>query len=286
MDVLRYIGLTDDELARYCQADAKWGQKIAPVAKAYFEGTYGHISETYDVLREMTASEEELCTVMLILVVQAAALRAETLEGHEQAVFLQSLVDISCKIRECMAYKKAFGIFVLNWYDGLIKNWRLQLGRLQYEVGIYDGPDIQVGAFVLQKGDKKLQCHIPSGLGPLTRQACMESFRLAWEEFPEYRKDGFLPVMCSSWLFYGPYEKVFSGTNVEQFRDLWHYYDETRQETFSDCWRVFSMDLPDDPGKLPQNTRMQKAFAAYMENGGTFGYAGGILLFDGEKIIN
>ena len=153
-------------------------------------------------------------------------------------------------------------------------------------MGVYEGPDIPVGDFVLRAGDKKLQCHIPS-LGPLTRQACEESLKRAWEEFPDFRTDGYLPVRCHSWLVYPPYEEVFGkDSGVGMFRGLWHYYAAAEQDAFYDCWRVFSMDMPETPALLPQNTRMQRAFVRYIQNGGTFGDACGILLYDGEKIVH
>lgn len=283
--ILQYGGLTWEQMEKYHQLEEKYGRLVYPMAADFVSGAYDHIGQLYDPLREIAPEESELVGAMLLLVMESARLRAQSLEGHKKQVFLESLIDISCKIRECQAYKKAFGIFVMNWYHGLIKNWRPTLGRLQYEVGIHDGPDIRVGSFVLRKGDKKLQCHIPS-LGPLTRENCMASLKKAWAEFPEYRKDGVLPVLCHSWLFYPPYEAVFGpDTGVGMFRTLWHYYQVTDHSIFYDCWRVFSMDLPEDLSQLPRDTRMQRAFADYIEKGGSFGDGCGILLFDGNTIV-
>lgn len=284
-EILQYARLGEAEIRQYDLLEAQLGDRVYPIAADYVQGKYDHIREVYDPLREIAPEEPELVGAMLLLVMESARLRAASLSGHERQVFLESLVDISCKIRECMAYKKAFGIFVMNWYHGLIKNWRPTLGRLQYEVGIHEGAEIRVGDFTLQNGDKKLQCHIPS-LGPLTRENCMDSLKRAWEEFPDFRKDGVLPVLCHSWLFYPPYAAVFpENSGVGMFRSLWQYYDRAEHTGFPDCWRVFSMDLPEDYDLLPQNTSMQRSFAEYIKKGGTFGDASGIILFDGEKII-
>ena len=287
MDVLPYIDLTEEETGLYRQLEEKLGEKVWPLADAYFAGDYQHISEIYEPLSQLAGTEQELVGAMLLVVVHCAQLRAETLSGRKQEQFLHSLPDVASKIRECMSYKKAFGIFVLNWYDGLIKNWRLQLGRLQFEVDAYSGPDITIGEFTLQEGDGVLRCHIPSGFGPLTLENCMDSIHRAWEEFPEYRKDGCIPVLCRSWLFYPQYEQIFGkDTGVGMFRSLWHYYGVGEQETFRDCWRVFSMDMPENLDLLPRNTRMQRAFADYIASGGTFGDACGILLCDGKNLLN
>lgn len=285
-EILRCAGFDRKQMEKYRQIEDSLGEKVKPLAEDYFYGKYGHISEIYEPLRQLAPAEPELLASILIVVLHCAQLRANTLTGKKRQLFLDALIDISCKVRECEACKKTFGIFVMNWYDGLIKNWRVQLGRLQYEVGVHSGEDIRVGEFTLRAGDQKLQCHIPSGLGPLTRQACVESLRKAWEEFPEMRKDGYLPVLCHSWLFYPPYEAVFGqDTGVGMFRGLWHYYATAVHESFFDCWRVFAMDMPEDLSLLPQNTRMQRGFVQYIQNGGSFGDASGILLFDGENII-
>ena len=286
MEILQYIGFTADEEKQYKQLEKELGEKTFPLADAYFTGTYQHISEIYELLRQVTDTEPELLGAMLLVVVRCAQKRAENLTGRQQKLFLDGLGDIASKVRECVAYKKAFGTFVMNWYDRLIKGWRVQLGRLQFEVGVHNGPEIPMGVFTLQEGDPVLYCHIPSGMGPLTRENCLESFHRAWEEFPEYRKNGFLPVLCHSWLLYPGYEQVFGkNTGVGMFRSLWHIGFTGEQETFNDCWRIFSMDLPEDVSLLPRNTRMQRSFADYIAAGGTFGDASGILLFNGEKIL-
>ena len=286
MDILQYIGFTPEEALQYKQLEAALGEKVFPLADAYFAGTYQHISEIYELLRQATDSEAELLGAMLLAVVRSAQKRAEALTGRKQELFLTGLCDIAFKVRECVAYKKAFGIFVMNWYDRLIKGWRVQLGRLQFEEAVHSGPAIPAGGFILQEGEQVLYCHIPSGMGSLTRENCSDAIHRAWEEFPEFRKDGFLPVLCRSWLFYPGYAQVFGeNTGVGMFRSLWHYGVVGEQETFNDCWRIFSMDLPEDLSLLPQNTRMQRAFVDYIAAGGTFGDAFGILLYDGEKII-
>lgn len=286
MDILQYIGFTADEEKQYKQLEKELGEKVFPLADDYFAGAYQHISELSEPLCQLTQNEQELFGAMLLVVVRCAEKRAEILTGRQQELFLEGLGDIAVKVRECVAYKKAFGIFVLNWYDRLIKSWRVQLGRLQFEIGVHNGPDIPMGIFTLQEGDKVLYCHIPSGLGPLTRENCTDSICRARKEFPDYRKNGLLPVLCHSWLFYPAYEAVFGkDTGVGMFRSLWHIGFPGEHETFNDCWRIFSMDLPEDLSLLPKNTRMQRAFADYIAAGGSFGDANGILLCDGENIF-
>lgn len=285
-EILRRTGMSPEQIQTYLRTEERLLPGVEPLAQAYFSGEYERISEVYEPLLALCKTEADIFAAELVLVMRCVALRAQTLSGKERALFLESIIDISCKVNECLAYKKAFGIFVLNWYHGLIKNWRVTLGRMQFEREVYHGPDITVGGFTLRDGDKKLQCHIPSGLGPLTQEECFASYRRAWEEFPELRKNGVLPILCHSWLFYPDYDRVFpENSNVGKFRRNFTMYQVYEQERFEDCWRVFSMDLPEDPAMLPRDTRMQQRFAQYIEQGGTFGNAAGILLFDGEKLV-
>lgn len=286
MDVLCYTGLTAEQLQRFDELEKALGESVYPLADAYFDGVYDHISQLYEPLQSLTASESKLLGAMLLVVVRCAQRKAQALTGREQELFLAACSDISSKVNECLAYKKAFGTFVLNWYHGLIKAHRVALGRLQFDLGVYSGPEIQKDSFILREGDRKLQCHIPSGKGPLTEEACMDAFRQAWQEFPAYRKDGILPILCDSWLLYPPYAQVFPPqSNVGKFRALWTLYQQKEQEGFPDCWRVFSMDLPEKLEILPRNTRMQRAFADYLSAGGSCGGGAGIVLFDGKQLI-
>lgn len=284
-ELLRYAGLTGEQIQQYEALETALGEKIYPLAEQYFQGEYQHISQLYDPICSQVQSEAELFGAMLLVVMRCAQLRADTLTGRQKELFLDSLTDISFKLRECQAYRKHFGIFVMNWYDGLIKGCRLSLGRLQFDAGVYQGETVTVGDFVLRQEEPKLQCHIPSA-GPLTYEDCMASLKRAWEEFPRYRKGEVLPVLCDSWLLYPPYEQVFGeGSGVGMFRKLWHIYGQAQQSRFEDCWRIFSMDPPEDLSLLPQNTRMQRAFARYMAAGGSYGTGKGILLFDGNQIV-
>lgn len=283
-EVLCSTGMTPEQSQVYLQIEEKLLPAVDPLICAYLGGEYDHISEVYEPLRALCDTEAELCAAELVFVVRCAEQKAQTLSGRERERFLEALSDIGYKVKECLAYKKAVGIFVLNWYHGLLKQRRLSLGRLQFET-VVCGNDRVIGDLVMRQGDVKVQCHIPSS-GPLTQQACFDAYRRAWEAFPELRRNGVLPIFCSSWLFYPDYDRVFpESSNVGQFRRNFTVYQVYEQERFEDCWRVFSMDMPEDTSLLPRDTRMQQRFADYIEQGGTFGGAAGVLLFDGEKIL-
>lgn len=285
MDILQYTGMSPEQLDQYAQAEAKLGPRVKPLVQAYFDGVYDHIDGVHEPLKALCATAEEQWAAELVFVVLCARMREKTLSGREHEQFLDGLSDIGCKVNECLAYKKCLGIFVLSWYHGFLKEKRLTLGRLQFEVRQQGEQERVIGDLVMRPGDRKLVCHIPSS-GPLTQQACFDSYHRAWEEFPELRRNGVLPIFCHSWLFYPGYDQVFTPeSNTGKFRSNFTMYETYETERFDDCWRVFSMDVPENLSLLPRDTAMRRRFAAYIEQGGTFGTTAGVLLFDGEKLV-
>ncbi len=86
------------------------------------------------------------------------------------------------------------------------------------------------------------------------------------------------PFVCHSWLLYPQHRAVF-----DQFANLGAFvrrFDIISFETtpdFGNAWRVFSVNYDGDPDKLPQNTRLRRAFVEYMRSGGTFGDGFGVV---------
>ena len=55
---------------------------------------------------------------------------------------------------------------------------------------------------------------------------------------------------------------------------------------FHDGWRIFGAEYDNVAIEdLPENTRLQKGFKAYLKENNDFGGARGALLFDGENIL-
>ena len=284
MEIITATGMSPEQIGQYEVLEERLTPKLERLIQAYWSGELAEISQVYEPMGQMFSTEEDLLAAELVFVIQCARRKAQELSGRERMLFLQALSDVGYKVNECLAYKKTIGTFVLNWYHGLLKKRRLSLGRLQFET-VTCGNDRVIGELVMRTGDTKIQCHIPSA-GALMQDACCASYRRAWEEFPELRRNGVLPIFCSSWLFYPDYDRVFpEDSNVGRFRSNFTVYRVYEQPRFEDCWRVFSMDLPEDLSLLPRKTGMQRRFADYIGQGGTFGGAAGVLLFDGENIL-
>lgn len=211
-------------------------------------------------------------------------------KGWSKALFEHTFEDLRYKLMECRINKGQWGTFVAGWYPIFIFGRILAHGRLQYEDQAYPYEEpYQFGDIRIEKGCPILNLHIPNSGEPLTKEARLASYREAWAF---YQKEGkllpgnILAVGCHSWLLYPPYQEVFpEGSNIRDFAsDFQIIHSDDRD--FYDFWRVFGPKSKESPEALPEGTRLQKAFKAHILKGGPFGDAAGILLFDGERIIN
>lgn len=53
-----------------------------------------------------------------------------------------------------------------------------------------------------------------------------------------------------------------------------------------DFWRIFHCKPTTDLQNLPKDTSLRRNFITYLQQGNPMGVGLGVLLFDGEKIIN
>ena len=132
-----------------------------------------------------------------------------------------------------------------------------------------------------------INTHIPAS-GPLLPELCMDSFKRAHEFFREHFPSGISIFMIESWMmFIKQREFLPSSSNIIKFMDLFELMATYEHEPGSrdEMWRVFGKyaDLPAD--QLPRDTGLRRAYADWLQKGGTVGGGYGILFFDGEKIL-
>ena len=284
-NLLKKLSFTDEMQENYASFSKIYGDRITPWSSAYMDGTLS-LMEAAALIR---ALEPEICThtadLMLILDCTGYLWEMYQKEGIPESVFLDSMADILCKVRECEKVKGCFGTFVIEWYDGFFRMTRFALGRLQYDVTAWQENDLQIGTYLLKTGDFCVNCHIPSR-GPLHRGDCLRSYRLAYDFFRDRLNSGILPIRCSSWLLYPPYREVFGdGSNILEFVKDFRLYGVQKTEQFDDAWRVFSVDYTGNADVLPTDTRLRRSFVSYIRGGGSFGSGKGVILFDGKQVM-
>jgi hypothetical protein len=109
--------------------------------------------------------------------------------------------------RNMAVHRRRFGtpgIDPANWIQRHFRGMIYQLGRLQFELvrlGTRAGEAIQATGMPWGPSDPVLSVHIPDYCGPLSPEACDESFRRAADFFPQYFAEYDLQLaVCHSWL--------------------------------------------------------------------------------------
>jgi len=224
-NLLDKIEFTPEMKEDYYKYKSLLGDKLDPYVKQYMDGVLQY-KELVEELKVFETEEIHKYTVHLIFILECTDILEKRYNeaGIPHEIFIQTMKDITCKVIECMDVKGVFGTFVLLWYDLFFRMKVFALGRLQYELLIHKGDEITLKNYVIKDGDFMLNCHIP-GTGPLRHSECLESYRMAYEFFKGKYKGDILPIYCSSWLLYPPYEKTFEvSANITNFAKDFELY--------------------------------------------------------------
>ena len=282
---LAEIGFTQEMIEQYVYYANILDDKIIPICNAYFRDEI-KFKEALNQVEQLETEDISRYTADLIFVIESSKFLEEKYVQCKipSSIFVDSMKDIPCKVRECIAAKDVFGTFVAWWYDRFFDMTRMGFGRLQYDIDEYSKETIAIEGYEINKGDLVLNCHIPSA-GPLYHELCIDSYKKAYKFFKDRLKGGILPIHCHSWLLYKPYVSVFGEqSNIYDFISDFKVFQTEHSGKF-DEWRVFGKEYDIHKDILPTNTRLQKNFVEYIKNGGTFGAGNGIILFDGEKVL-
>ena len=148
------------------------------------------------------------------------------------------------------------------------------LGRLQFHLyhlrsgiaGPAFWPESDEPGF--RRGDATLGVHIPA-TGPLTPEACDESFAMAKafvpEHFPEHE---FRVATCTSWLLDDQLaEFLRADSNIVQFQRRFTVVDGANDDGRDTLLFVFDR-VPDSVEELPQRTTLERAIVQHLRGGG------------------
>lgn len=237
-----------------------------------------------DYIKELAAKlSKNHYTVYLVFLMECVIRSKERYEakGISDEVFWDTMTDISYKVVECKKIHGVYGVDTFAWFHGLFAPYTFKLGRLEYAIGelIYDSyKDYAV------KGDTVYNMHIPSA-GALTYELLMDSLKRAYDFF---KPGKYLIVHCGSWLIYPPfYREVFlEGSNMKMFYEQFDILDESQTGKYGVYRWVFSKTENTPDSELPQDTRLQRNMLKFFSEGKSAGVGKGIIVFDGEKIIN
>ncbi len=204
-------------------------------------------------------------------------------------IFYDTIKDLKYKLMECIECKGYNGTFVPHWFEGFYRLERFALGRFQYEHTDTDREIVTPGGIKIKKGTKVLFLHIPSSGVPLTEEVRMDSYKKAYEFYKNtsFVKNGRIIFVCHSWLLYKKhYNFLPENSNIVKFMKDFYIYDGYISDTKEDLWRIFGKYENAPYNELPEDTSLKRCYKKWLVEGNDVGGGVGVIVFDGEKIIN
>ncbi len=291
---LERLPITDEERVFFTETVARLftikPQLLPQSVAAYYDSEFQG-EAVAPLLSEGAESLGVSLHTMNLLLVAAAAERLENTyreRGYDEAMFTDFLRDVACKIGECRRWFGERGLpKVTYWYPLFLKLKLFAFGRLQYEV--YQRPNeaqaFTVHGHTVQPTDKVYFIHIP-GLGPLTKDLRMDSYRRAYDFFKDDFKETPCVFYCTSWLLYERNREFMPPTsNIVDFMNDFKIV-KSFEEPAQKYWWVFDIPYEGDASVLPRDTSLRRRMADWLEQGGTPGGGDGYFVFDGNKIHN
>ena len=209
-------------------------------------------------------------------------------EGLTDELCLDALRDLLYKNRECLKVYGVPGTYT-QWFQKFFTLERFTFGRLEYDVKVWEMEDYKD---YLTAGDRVFGCHIPSS-GPLTPGAVMDSVKRLYDfaKKKDMLKDGKLAISCATWLIYPPMvELLDEDSNIRKFHDIFDMIivNHREENPYSSLDWVFykKYDGPESLKTMPEDTKLQRILKKFYLEGGTQGVGMGMIIFDGERIVN
>lgn len=179
----------------------------------------------------------------------------------DEAVWLNSIMDLKYKLEECRLVYGTVGTFVARWYAGFFDMTRFALGRLQFEI-VYTKNDYIVGGIEVPKGSPAINVHIPRTGTRLDHDEVLKSYLAAVDWFRDIFTDDEVLFTCNSWLL-DPWNMTAleSTSNLADFISDFEIVETYLHEGYPDLWRLFDCNYNGNPADLPRNSSLRRAYA-------------------------
>lgn len=238
--------------------------------------------------KDMDVNDYTLNTVFFISCSEILRERFKEAELSDE-LFWDTIADIKYKTYECIFCKDTVGIFVPEWFGSIFSMELLQFGRFQFHKVEFPMDFTTRSGKRLHKGQEIFNMHIPAGGGPLTREDCIKSFKLAYEFYKDDFEGDIMVIKCGSWMLNPDHPKFLpEGMNILTFMEMFDLYETYITENYLEIegCRFFGNCFGMTYEELPENTRLQRAYKKYLLEGNKPVNGRGVVLFDGEKIVN
>lgn len=298
-ELMTKIGFDDDEILffsdLYKGLSSSIISKLDDLKAAFFNP--GESSDTKEVCNyvceELTAISESInchkySLHLLFLLYCAEELKTRYLnKGLDISLYYDLLCDITYKLQECKKVHNIMGTDSFNWFHNHFLITLFALGRFQYIKGeFHSDKEYRCGDVCVKPGDPVYYIHIPSS-GGMPEEERMHSYKKAYDFFGCNNGNNII-LVCESWLLYPPNRFIFpENSNLMSFFNDFDIISSIEPLVpFRNAWRVFNKDYTGDTSELPRETTLQKNYIKWLEAGNQVGNGYGIIIFDGNKIIN
>lgn len=202
--------------------------------------------------------------------------------GIPDDVAQASLADLGRNIRVHRKRENVGGLGVMWWLMLHFRGAIYQLGRLQFErvkLGADMAGVMRDAGYDVTDGEHALSIHIPDFIGPMTHEACEDSFRQAKAFFPRYFPEE--PVrfgVCHSWLL-DPQLKTYlrPESNIIKFQDRFTLGPANDHNSNDSVLRFVFGPLHEDLDAYSQRSSLERAVIAHIKAGNTWHFQSGWL---------
>ncbi|MEQ4209686.1 acyltransferase domain-containing protein [Actinopolymorpha sp. B9G3] len=190
--------------------------------------------------------------------------------GIPEHVSWLTLTDLGRQVARHRRFHGTGGLRDPNWLVHQSTGTLYQLGRLQFERATLNkrlGPSIARAGLPDHPGDPCLSVHIPEYCGPLSPQACDDSFAAARDFFARhYPGERYRIGVCGSWLLDSQLgEYLPADSNIVQFQR--RFTIRTFPANDHSILRfVFGPDAS-DLDQLPRRTTLERAIIGHIKAG-------------------
>lgn len=198
--------------------------------------------------------------------------------GYSEDFWCENIGDLKLKMTECYNVHKIWGLFSNGWFPSVFRMDTFTLGRMSYNVRVYDGDDFTVGGRKVKAGDKLICVHIPSSGKPFDREARLASYKRAYEFF------GVSLFRCETWLLYPPNKEILNErSNIISFMNDFDIVKSYEYDDDHILWRIFGDKYNLPANELPRDSSLRKAYADFLANGNKLGAGVGYFIYDAEN---
>lgn len=194
-----------------------------------------------------------------------------------------TLADLGRNVRVHRKREGIGGLGVAWWLMLHFRGMIYQLGRLQFERSSLGG---SIAKSIVEAGDAAdestpaLSVHIPDFMGPMTPEACDDSFAQAEDFFPRYfPEEHYGYAVCHSWLLDPNLKTILRPeSNIMRFQERFNLAGQGWDSTDGIMQFVFGR-LVKDIDDVPQESSLQRGVVQHIRGGGVWwGYLGWLRL--------